>query len=382
MKLGSLLSKTVRYGVFLSSIYAPVKWWAKATDDLTTSYARVPEVTNNIKLSDDSLVSITGRSKIQLEYIKACYADKSIEVNLDKKILEQAGDSTKSYKLVAESKDEGTGFYGSLYKDEKTSKHILALSGVDFGNGVVKFLRDFDDGYFQASTGTVGQLKPAMDFAKEMQSKYGVDCMVGHSLGGVLAMYIKGIGICPNAETWIFDGSGAKNATIKNCARIGNISEGKVIDNLKNNTYSITVAPNSMNALGQQVGIALTVSNDHSFNHDKRKIVLADIIPLVDMFPPCNHIFEQGFSEDIISTDKLQVNKQEGTTNNPIKVTSLFLIIAALSISPELKRTFGKKSSDSVKSEEQTFVEKILTAPIDPLSLEGRGQFFLVSLRT
>ena len=326
--------------VALSSalLATPTIWAEKFTDGFTTVPHKDTAVSDTRLLSSAENKQITRASKTR--FVDVVMGYNARDQKPDHKIpltdveLTYAHDRYQHYELLDESRGSNsilgnTGFYGAVFRDKTTGKKILYMSGMNFSTGLKDLYDDLDDIVMLSSGGKISQLHDAMDFAQKAEKKYGIDYISGHSLGGYLALYLQGMGLCPHAECYIYDTSGVTTTMAKTCAELSpnHLSQQQVEKNLKR-CISLTVTHNALNDLGQQAGIALTVNNKPNAFYD---------------LTPHDHIYDDRFIK-IMDKARFIPRENNGTSGGPPIIVGLFLLAATMPFMGDIKKAMQKKS--------------------------------------
>lgn len=317
-----------RYGIGTIALAIPLRWWPVATDNFAVGLEKDPKASKNIVLDDSAIAAEGERMWQRLPDVIGCYQQHTHQLKLTRDELKLAGDKLAHYEMLKEV-DDPCGFYGVAFRDTKTGKVILSMAGVDFTTGL-GFQNDMDDMLMCTAGGKISQLEAAQKFAAEIDAAYHVDYLTGHSLGGYLALYLKGSGYCRNAECYTFETPGVTRTMVRNCARIGGVSEETVHQRFQEECHSFAATHNSFNDLGQQPGVALALDNAPN--------------PLYKIYPK-DHIYGEMIAKCAEKRhDSLVVRDNDGKSGGPMAITALLLGIAAGCFAPEVKRGIKRVS--------------------------------------
>lgn len=325
----------LRYTIGTLALAVPFRWSQVATDGFTTWPHKDTGVSKNIVLDDSTRDAYTHQLSDRMVDVIGAYKEHNHQLELTEEEFAIAGEKYQHYEML-DSLDDPSGCYGAAFRDMVTGKVILAFAGADFKAGGKKLRDDADDILMCTTGGQISYLESAQRFAKQIDEKYGINYLTGHSLGGYVALYLKGMGLCPKAECFSFESPGVTNIMVRNAARLGHCSRQEVRERLRDHTVSFNLTYNSFNTLGQQAGVALAMDNKpNNFT----------------ALWPDKHVYDEvvaGTAHKVFGdkTDgtSLIARTNDGKSGGPDLIPLMFLSIAALSFLPEIKK--GKKKVD------------------------------------
>ena len=318
------LRRRLKKGAVSTLMLATPFFWTK---EATHEFSEIPQKEAAVgvigPLSDSVKQGAAFQLQDQFTSVTAGYNARDRKVTLTEAEANLARSHLHHYELLAESPPNSQGFYGSVLRDSVTHKTILNFAGMDATTSAHALYDDLDDALMSTTCGKVSQFPNAVAFARDAQKRFGIDIITGHSLGGHLALLVKGMGLCPQAECFVYDPPGVTTTTVDVCADASGLSKSQVIKNLRENCYSFTVTHNSYNDLGQQPGIALTLNNT--------KNGFFCVVPK-------DHLYKDEYVNTLADAKAMTERENQGQSGGPPLITAVFLLLATLPYAKDIKR--------------------------------------------
>lgn len=167
-----------------------------------------------------------------------------------------------------DSVDDKSGLSAVAFREKKSGKLILAISGAESHLGFSELAKDLDDALASAMGAVPQQYKPLLSFASRVKEKFGhIDRIVGQSTGAYLGTCLKANDqICDSKTELVrFNGSGVTRSIIYSLGRMNSVSEDIVRNRLNNRTTSFITVYDAYTAPGEQPGEVYTLRDRKNF---------------------------------------------------------------------------------------------------------------------
>lgn len=313
----------------------PAVWTSRATDGFTVIPAKVASVSAS---SPSNIDEVTQLLKVRFLDVIIGYARNGGKQHTAAEIAygKSFGRNLETDFEVLDELHTPRGFYGVLLRDKVTGATSLNMTGWDTSVSFSHTVKSLDDAFMLTSGGSISQTNDAINFAKHAQAvsveRTGkpIASVSGHSLGAYLASYLAAGDVLHSAKYYMYDAPGITSTLVQNSARLFNLSKSQVESNLRDHCYSFTFTHNTLNTLGTQPGVAMTVDNQ------------AATTSLV----PGQHIYEDSFVKKMGAVSKIEPRTNDEDSHGPKNFMLLFLAAAGLPFAPDIVRRLKKPKSN------------------------------------